>query len=80
MRRLLGGVKSFSTFNHKQLESRTTKQRQSKRTIIPKLTHHATRPFYLIYDQGFSNLWILEINGRVDMHHFEANGYANAWL
>ena len=45
-----------------------------------KISVNATRPFYLIYDQGFSNLWVLKINGRVNTHHFEANEYANAWL
>lgn len=41
---------------------------------------HSNVSFYLIFDQGFSNLWILEINGNINHNHYIANGYANAWL
>lgn len=41
----------------------------------------ASKPFYLIFDQGFSSFWTLKFeNGSVNEEHFLANGYANAWL
>ncbi|BDB99837.1 hypothetical protein [Saccharolobus caldissimus] len=45
-----------------------------------KVSIDAYTPFYLILDQGYSNLWQLQINGKIDIYHFKANGYANAWL
>ena len=41
---------------------------------------NASRPFYLIFDEGYSPLWALTVNGVVNNRHYIANGYANAWL
>ena len=36
--------------------------------------------YYLILTQGYSNSWQIEINGtRVNVPHYSANGFANAW-
>ncbi len=40
----------------------------------------ANQSFYLVFDQGYSNLWELSINGKIDHYHYLANGYANSWL
>lgn len=41
---------------------------------------NASRPFYLVFDEGYSPLWEVTINGEINTHHYIANGYANAWL
>ncbi|BAB67057.1 hypothetical protein [Sulfurisphaera tokodaii] len=41
---------------------------------------NAPRPFYLVFDEGYSPQWTLYINGKINARHYMANGYANAWL
>ena len=41
---------------------------------------NASKPFYLVFDEGYSQLWEVIINGEINTHHYIANGYANAWL
>ncbi|QXJ34887.1 hypothetical protein [Saccharolobus shibatae] len=45
-----------------------------------KVYVNSKSPFYLVFDQGYNSLWELQINGKLDIYHFKANGYANAWL
>jgi hypothetical protein len=41
---------------------------------------NASKPFYLVFDEGYSQLWEVIIHGEINTHHYIANGYANAWL
>ena len=41
---------------------------------------NASKPFYLVFDEGYSQLWKVIIHGAINTHHYIANGYANAWL
>jgi hypothetical protein len=46
-----------------------------------KIKVSSPHKFYLVFDEGYSPKWILLINGSViDVNHYIANGYANAWL
>jgi hypothetical protein len=46
-----------------------------------KIKVSSPHKFNLVFDEWYSPKWILLINGSViDVNHYIANGYANAWL
>ena len=73
-------IDGYGAINITNISGVSIKVLSQENNVKYKIMVNASKPFYLVFDEGFSPLWVLKIEGKTDTHHYIANDYANAWL
>jgi hypothetical protein len=73
-------IDGYGAINITNISGVSIKVLSQENNVKYKIMVNASKPFYLVFDEGFSPLWVLKIEGKTDAHHYIANDYANAWL
>ena len=73
-------IDGYGAINITNISGVSIKVLSQENNVKYKIMVNASKPFYLVFDEGYSPLWVLKIEGKTDAHHYIANDYANAWL